>query len=94
MKEVKAKRFAGPFEQPPFENFIQSPIGLVPKSGNSGETRLIFHLCYPRGGASVNSETPKKYCSVKYKDLDYAIRLCLREGKSCFIVKSDFQSAF
>ena len=27
MKEVKAKRYAGPFT----EDFIQSPIGLVPK---------------------------------------------------------------
>ena len=34
MKEVKAKRFAGPFKNIPFENYIQSPIGLVPKSGN------------------------------------------------------------
>ena len=33
MSEVKAKRFAGPFDQPPFEFFVQSPIGLVPKDG-------------------------------------------------------------
>ena len=33
MKEVKLKRYAGPFEMVPFENFIQSPIGLVPKDG-------------------------------------------------------------
>ena len=33
MKEVEAKRFAGPFEKIPFDNFIQSPIGLVPKDG-------------------------------------------------------------
>ena len=33
MKEVKNKRYAGPFVDPPFENFIQSPIGLVPKDG-------------------------------------------------------------
>ena len=53
MKEVKLKRFAGPFKEPPFENYIQSPIGLVPKS--NGDTRLIFHLSYPRTGLSVNS---------------------------------------
>ena len=33
MKEVKLKRVAGPFDQPPFENFIQSSVGLVPKAG-------------------------------------------------------------
>ena len=29
MKEVKEKRYAGPFPEIPFENYIQSPIGLV-----------------------------------------------------------------
>lgn len=27
MDEVKAKRFAGGFRQPPFDNYIQSPLG-------------------------------------------------------------------
>ena len=31
MKEVELGRYAGPFENPPFEHFVQSPIGLVPK---------------------------------------------------------------
>ena len=47
MKEVKAKRYAGPFVKPPFEHFIQSPIGLVPKDKGT-KTRLIFHLSHPR----------------------------------------------
>ena len=47
MKEVKLKRFAGPYDTPPFGNFIQSPIGLVPKD-NGVDTRLIFHLSHPR----------------------------------------------
>ena len=46
MKEVKEARYAGPFEKPPFEYFIQSPIGLVPKD-NRTKTQLIFHLSYP-----------------------------------------------
>ena len=33
MDEVKLGRYAGPFETPPYEYFMQSPIGLVPKSG-------------------------------------------------------------
>ena len=40
MKEVELGRYAGPFKKPPFDNYIQSPIGLVPKAGN--KTRLIF----------------------------------------------------
>ena len=54
MKEVKAKHYAGPYKEIPFEYFIQSPIGLVPKDKGS-KTRLIFHLSYPKsGGTSVN----------------------------------------
>ena len=33
MKEVKLKRYAGPFKHIPYQNYIQSPIGLVPKDG-------------------------------------------------------------
>ena len=65
MKEVKEKRYAGPFLTPPFEKFVQSPIGLVPKDGGR-DVRLIFHLSYPRTGDSVNSQIPKDKCTVKY----------------------------
>ena len=94
MKEVKENRYAGPFEHIPFDNYIQSPIGLVPKNGGK-DTRLIFHLSYPRGrGTSVNANTPAEICSVKYPDFNEAIQLCLRQGKSCHIAKSDMQSVF
>ena len=46
MKEVKEKRFAGPFEKPPFEHFIQSPVGLVPKD-DGRKTRLVFSSVIP-----------------------------------------------
>ena len=40
MKEVSLKRFTGPFVEVPFDSYIQSPIGLVPKhqvqSSNDG----------------------------------------------------------
>ena len=94
MKEVKEKRYAGPFSEIPFDNYIQSPIGLVPKDGGK-DTRLIFHLSYPRGrGTSVNANTPKSKCTVKYPDFNNAIQICLREGKKCKIAKSDMKSAF
>ena len=86
MKEVKLKRVAGPFNEIPFDNFIQSPIGLVPKANN--KTRLIFHLSYnfkdePNpDGNSVNACTPRELCSVKYNDLDTAIRQCLKTSGS------------
>ena len=95
MKEVKAERYAGPFEQIPFEHYIQSQIGLVPKDGGK-DTRLIFHLSYPRGAnsTSVNANTPRDLYKVKYPDFNEAIQLCLKEGKGCKIAKSDMKSAF
>ena len=78
MKEVQLKRYAGPFAKVPFENFIQSPIGLVPKDSGKN-TRLIFHLSFPRDGQSVNSETPREWCSVKYPEFDDAIKCILKE---------------
>ena len=95
MKEVRAKRVAGPFQQIPFNYYIQSPVGLVPKdSGNS--TRLIFHLSYPRkeNSHSVNANTPKSLTTVKYPDFNDAIRLCMQAGRNCKISKSDMHAAF
>ena len=104
MKEVKLKKVAGPFETIPFENYIQSPIGLVPKAGN--KTRLIFHLSYNFNKGEVNSVnacTPRDLCTVKYNDLDAVIAACLETSKQAEIVngtsviylgKTDLTSAF
>ena len=73
MKEVSLKRYAGPYKSIPFGNYVQSPIGLVPKAG--GKTRLIFHLSFNFGPEelSINHYTPKHFCTVKYHDLDDAV---------------------
>ena len=100
MKEVKLGRYAGPFREPPFTHFIQSPIGLVPKAG--GDTRLIFHLSYKfkNGNESVNYWTPKHLSSVKYNDIEHAVRNALRlvnkheSAEGIFAGKSDLVSAF
>ena len=108
MKEVKMKRYAGPYDEVPFDNFIQSPIGLVPKD-HGKDSRLIFHLSYPRDGDSINSCTPKDLCKVKYPDFNEAVDLCMNEmhlfedetnnsvcdGKpTIYTAKSDLKSAF
>ena len=98
MAEVKDGRFAGPFDQIPFQNYIQSPIGLVPKDGGQ-KTRLIFHLSYPRNSKSgqklsLNANTPQELTRVKYNDLDVAVNVCLQYGKQCKIGKSDMSRAF
>ena len=97
MKEVKEKRYVGPFQESkiPFKNYIQSPIGLVPKDGGKS-TRLIFHLSYPKkpNSSSVNTNVPKHLCSVSYPDFAEAIKLCMDAGHFCYISRSDMKSAF
>ena len=98
MKEVQLKRFAGPFEDVPYDTFIQSPVGLVPKAGN--KTRLIFHLSYDfnTGNKLFNFHTREELKTVKYRDLDYVIKTCLRILPRCnngiFFAKTDVTSAF
>ena len=94
MKEVKEKCYAGPYDTIPFDTYIQSPIGLVPKD-NRTKTRLIFHLSYPRGtDKSLNANTPRNLCSVTYPDFNKAILLCKNAGVGCFVSKSDMTLAF
>ena len=96
MKEVKLGRYARPYEQVPFDHYIQSPIGLVPKD-NGKDVRLIFHLSYPRNpsrGYSINGNTPKHLSSVTYPDFMEAVQMCIQEGVGCHICKSDMSAAF
>ena len=99
MKEVKLKGYARPFKKNPYkDDFIQSPIGLVPKD-NGTDMRLIFHLSYPQvkkgdHSTSVNANTPEHLCKVKYPDFIDAVKYCLEEGISCKVAKSDNRSAF
>ena len=94
MKEVKERRVAGPFCKIPFNNFIQSPVGLVPKD-QGRKTRLIFHLSHPKGkNTSINAGIPEELCSVQYPDFNQAVGMCFKWGKTCQIGKSDLSSAF
>ena len=98
MKEVGLKQFAGPYQTPPFDTYIQSPISLVPKD-NGKDSRLIFHLSYPRvkgSGAqrSVNANTLKHLCTMRYPDFMDAIQLCIQAGQLCSLAHSDMRSAF
>ena len=105
MKEVKMGRYAGPYEKIPFSNYMQSPVGLVPKAGN--KIRLIFHLSYEfaDGKGSLNGNTPREICTVVYNDLDTAVKQAILVSKEAELVnlggqkiiffgKTDLSSAF
>ena len=99
IKEVKLACYAGPFKSLPYQDdYIQSPIGLVPKD-NGRDMQLIFHLSYPRvkkgeQSSSVNVNTPQHLCKVKYPDFSDAVLRCLQEGRNCKIAKLENWSAF
>ena len=97
MKEVKSCCYARPYSKIPYPYYIQSPIGLVSKD-NGANTRLIFHLLYPKipNSPSVNASMPSHLCTVKYPDFCDAIRLCMEVGggRTVHISSSDISAAF
>lgn len=70
-KEILKGRIRGPFLRPPFDNFICSPLGLIPKK-EKGSFRLIHDLSFPKGD-SVNSWTPPEYTMVSYQNIETVI---------------------
>ena len=91
-KESQAGRILGPLVKPPFDKFMTSPLGLVPKKV-PGEFRVIHHLSYPYG-MSVNDGIDKQFATVQYSNISQAIKHILDIGRYCYLAKSDIQSAF
>lgn len=91
-KEVREGKVAGPFEKPPLDNFIISPVGLVPKK-KPGEFRRIHHLSHPQGH-SVNDNIAKKDTAVSYQTVDDAIQEVLATGQSAYMAKTDIEGAY
>ena len=71
--------------------FISSPLGLVPKL--NGGFRLIHHLSHPRG-SSVNNYISKEASHLRYTSLRKIIKMILRAGRHCIIIKKDIKDAF
>ena len=91
-KEWTAGRIVGPFSSPPFNLFISSPLGVVPKK-TPGEFRIIHHLSYP-AGTSVNDFIPSETASVQYASIGDAISLIKSIGQGSYMAKTDIKSAF
>ena len=91
-KEIDHGRIGGPFLSPPFDPFLISPLGLVPKK-ESGTCRLIHDLSFPRG-SSVNSGISDEDAAVTYESLDRVIALVHQMQPGALIGKVDIESAF
>jgi hypothetical protein len=90
--EVAAGRFAGPFDQPPLEAMLFSPLGLVPKR-EIGKFRLIHHLSWPVG-RGVNAAIPDSVAAVKYTKFDTVISKIKTFGTGTLLWKADIKDAF
>ena len=92
--DVAKGHMLGPFDTPPFENMVFSPINLVPKAGSEGKFCLIHNLSYPYTDDSINASIPQECCWVQYTHLDDVINLALQIGTSTVACCLDICSAY
>lgn len=83
---------AGPFSYKSFDNFVVSPLGLVPK-GNTRKFRVIHDLSFPKNHL-VNSNIPQESSAVQYDSIDEVVSLVRMFGRGCLMVKTDIEDAF
>lgn len=99
IKEVSKGRCCGPMklEEIPYDSIVQSPITLIPKASGK-DARLIFDLSHDFDrNKSINHYVDPGRKTVKYQDLNHALRLIMEEedGKNqLFFGKYDALSAF
>lgn len=92
MNELDAARMLQPFDNPPFQTFPCSPIGLVEKK-TKRELKMINHLSYPEG-SSINDNTDPQLAEVKYAGIADTIDMVRGLSQIAFKVKTDVKKAF
>ena len=89
---ILQNRIAGPFSAPPFEHFVVSPLGVVPKS-EVGKYRVIHDLSFPKQH-SVNDLIPPENSNVQYESIDNITTLLNQFGQDSLMAKTDIKDAF
>ena len=86
---------SGPFDQPPFKNFICNPIFAVPKNKdpNCDTFRRIDHLSHPKH-QSVNDGIDKTNFPVKFPTIDFISARIRRLGIGTLLCKEDLSNAY
>jgi len=93
-REINLNRKIGPFLQPPFENFVGSPMGAIPKKRSMPvKWRIINDLSWP-AGQSINNHIDKDSFSCSYDTMDAAITHLKILGKGALMSKLDLSDAF
>ena len=91
--DLEAGRLYGPFSEPPFQNFIVSPLGAFTKR-NSSKICLIHDLSFPHK-KSVNDLIDKEEFSLSYSSVEDASHVCRGLGPGpVYMAKLDLENAF
>ena len=93
-KEVHLGHMLGPFDEPPFEEMVYSPINIVPKAGSVNKYRLIHDLKFLYNDESVNSCIPEENSKVQYHHTDEVIEMALAIGTCVKGARCDVEAAF
>jgi len=94
--ELQKGYMLGPFENPPFDQYRISPIGIA-EHKYSGKKRLIVDLSAPHDNPnhqSINNLIPKEEFSLSYVKIDDAIRIIQSLGSGSWLCKFDIADAF
>lgn len=91
--EVSKGRVKGPYSKPPLNNFICSPLGVVPKK-TPNSFRIIHDLSYPKHAISVNATIPRDNSAVILESFDNVASLVLSAGRGSLLAKADIEEAF
>lgn len=91
--DLEAGKLLGPFINPPYDNYIVSPLGAFQKR-NSQKIRLIHDLSYPTEG-SVNSLIDRAEFTLSYASIDDAVRLISKlDSPAIYLSKMDLKDAY
>ena len=70
-----------------------SPLGAIPKKGNTDKWRLIMDPSSPKG-CSVNDCILKEECTFHYASVDLAVAKLQQLGIGTLMAKMDIQRAY
>ena len=92
--EVSKGRKLGPYLNPPFSNYVGSPMGAFQKPSTGGiKTRIITDLSWPPG-TSINDYISKECSTVSYVTIDHAVEMVKACGQGCEMMKLDLTDAY
>ena len=91
-EDVDLGRALGPLAEPPFDNYIVSPLGAFIKR-EGAKVRVIHDLSYPIND-SVNASIDPEEFSLNYASIDDAVHMCTNFQEPPYFSKIDLHSAY